>query len=312
MSSPGIKLNFFQRQKRLFRISAKCLTEVGDVHGRACGPIWLKHSRTSSHISSSESSFFERQMPLSTKLSRDKKKARQIDPQTLDGKILLAANKKGLATDPKSNEPFSEIKCMSEIADDPLKKLNKNSITQSILYVKCLIKFSAIYFIIYKILMDISLYFEPANKIVCAWTAMEKIDTENGCLFVVPGSHKGTLQPHEYPEWENGVNKGYHGVKGFDHLPKSLLCMEKGDTVFFHPILFHGSGDNKTQNFRKAISCHYAGSECDYIDIRGTTQENIASEVEDIARRRGIDGLTFKDLIWFFRPRLVRGQAVTL
>lgn len=41
----------------------------------------------------------------------------------------------------------------------------------------------------------------PANRIVCAWTAMEKINTDNGCLFVIPGSHKGVLEPHEYPEW---------------------------------------------------------------------------------------------------------------
>lgn len=33
--------------------------------------------------------------------------------------------------------------------------------------------------------------FRPAEKVVCAWTAMQKIDEENGCLFVQPGSHKG-------------------------------------------------------------------------------------------------------------------------
>ncbi|MCL4131424.1 UNVERIFIED_CONTAM: hypothetical protein GTU68_013296, partial [Idotea baltica] len=89
--------------------------------------------------------------------------------------------------------------------------------------------------------------FRPANRIVCAWTAMEKVDADNGCLFVVPGSHKGRLEQHDYPEWEKGVNKMYHGVRGFDDHPKTLLPMEKGDTVFFHPILLHGSGDNKTQ-----------------------------------------------------------------
>ncbi|KAG0724155.1 Phytanoyl-CoA dioxygenase, peroxisomal [Chionoecetes opilio] len=134
----------------------------------------------------------------------------------------------------------------------------------------------------------------PANHIVCAWTAMENVNTENGCLFVLPGSHKGVLEPHEYPEWEKGVNKMYHGVRGYDAVPKTLLPMEKGDTVFFHPILLHGSGDNRTQRFRKAISCHYAASECAYIDVRGTSQENIAKEVEDIAKRRGVEDLDFK------------------
>jgi len=155
--------------------------------------------------------------------------------------------------------------------------------------------------------------FRPAKRIVCAWTAMEKIDTNNGCLFVVPGSHRGQLEQHDYPEWENGVNKMYHGVRGFDHLPKTMLCMEKGDTVFFHPILLHGSGSNNTKHFRKAISCHYASSHCEYIDIRGTSQENIALEVEEIARRRGMEGLDFKG-IWKIRSRLAKGVegALTL
>lgn len=44
--------------------------------------------------------------------------------------------------------------------------------------------------------------FRPADRIVCAWTAMEKVNRQNGCLVVLPGTHKGTLQEHDYPEWE--------------------------------------------------------------------------------------------------------------
>jgi ectoine hydroxylase-related dioxygenase (phytanoyl-CoA dioxygenase family) len=36
-----------------------------------------------------------------------------------------------------------------------------------------------------------------------------------------------------------------------------VACLDLGDTVFFHPILIHGSGPNRTQGFRKAISTHY-------------------------------------------------------
>ena len=72
---------------------------------------------------------------------------------------------------------------------------------------------------------------------------MEKVDEENGCLVVLPGSHSkvGLLQ-HDYPDWEGGVNKMYHGVRGFENEKKVPLCMNKGDTVFFHPLLIHGSG----------------------------------------------------------------------
>lgn len=148
--------------------------------------------------------------------------------------------------------------------------------------------------------------FRPADRIVCAWTAMEHITPANGCLFVLPGTHKGVLHQHDYPDWQNGVNKMYHGVRGFDDHPVIELPMEKGDTVFFHPILIHGSGANRTQGYRKAISCHYSTADAEFIDVRGTSQANIAKEVEDIARRRGVE-LDFQS-IWRFRSRLVRGR----
>ena len=44
--------------------------------------------------------------------------------------------------------------------------------------------------------------FRPADRIVCSWTAMEHVHRGNGCLVVLPGSHTGTLQPHDYPKWE--------------------------------------------------------------------------------------------------------------
>ena len=31
---------------------------------------------------------------------------------------------------------------------------------------------------------------------------MEKVHVLNGCLVVVPGTHKGDLLVHEYPKWE--------------------------------------------------------------------------------------------------------------
>jgi len=43
---------------------------------------------------------------------------------------------------------------------------------------------------------------------------MEPCDSENGCLFVAPGSHAlEHLYPHDYPPKSEGVvNKFYHGI----------------------------------------------------------------------------------------------------
>jgi phytanoyl-CoA hydroxylase len=157
--------------------------------------------------------------------------------------------------------------------------------------------------------------FRPADKIVCAWTAMEAVTRQNGCLVVVPGSHKGDLLDHEYPEWEGGVNKMYHGVKDYnpERDTRVWVEMEAGDTVFFHPILIHGSGANKTQGFRKAISCHYAASECQYVETIGSKQEKIAQEIVDLVKKKT---KSHKEVpyqaVWKYRSRLVAGEPVNL
>jgi len=156
--------------------------------------------------------------------------------------------------------------------------------------------------------------FRPADRIVASWTAMEKVDRKNGCLVVIPGSHKGHLLPHDYPKWEGGVNKMYHGIQELD--PNANLVhleMEAGDTVFFHPLLIHGSGTNVTKGFRKAISCHFASSSCNYIDVKGTSQQNLEDEVTEIARKRiGEDAEVTLSDIWAAKSQLVRGERTSL
>ncbi|MBW2243149.1 MAG: phytanoyl-CoA dioxygenase family protein [Deltaproteobacteria bacterium] len=105
--------------------------------------------------------------------------------------------------------------------------------------------------------------FRPADRIVATWTALEPVTKKNGCLVVLPGTHKGELLEHENPEWEH-LNLGYFGAKGMGSAKAERVHLEMspGDTVFFHPILLHGSGRNQTQGFRRAISAHFANADC--------------------------------------------------
>lgn len=155
------------------------------------------------------------------------------------------------------------------------------------------------------------------DRIVCAWTAMEPVTKANGCLVVLPGTHTGALLEHDYPEWgdDGGVNKMYHGVKNVDKSKVETsvyLEMDPGDTVFFHPILIHGSGANRTDGYRKAISCHYASSHCTYIDVTGTTQQFVADEIAELASKlSGGLAISMTD-VFRAKSRLVRGQYGTL
>ncbi len=107
--------------------------------------------------------------------------------------------------------------------------------------------------------------FRPADQIVATWTALEACTRENGCLVVVPGSHKGELLAHENPGWDH-LNLAYFGAKGVGASEDRVhLEMEPGDIVFFHPILLHGSGQNRSTGFRRAISTHYASAACQFL-----------------------------------------------
>lgn len=150
--------------------------------------------------------------------------------------------------------------------------------------------------------------YRPADRIVASWTALEDVTIDNGCLFVIPASHKGPLLVHKYPEWEGGVNKAYHGIQNCDYDKAIPIAMSKGETVFFHPLLIHGSGANMTQGFRKAISGHYAAAECELIDVKGTIQDEIAREVEDMAKKKWqFSNPNFQE-IWRMKSRLLRGS----
>jgi len=154
-----------------------------------------------------------------------------------------------------------------------------------------------------------------ADQTVCAWTAMQVINKENGCLFVQPGTHKGPLLLHEYPN-DGVVNKAYHGIQNMSsekHGDQMLhLEMEPGDCVFFHPHLIHGSGRNNSKGYRKAISCHYAASDCKWEDVSGTIQEFIRDELADMMRLRGSTKPFSFIEYWRLRARLVSRRDGTL
>jgi phytanoyl-CoA hydroxylase len=101
----------------------------------------------------------------------------------------------------------------------------------------------------------------PADKIIGVWTAILPALRETGCLAVIPGSHKGGMLEHENPDWDY-VNAGFYGIEEVDLDKRVHVEMQPGDTLLFHPLLIHGSGRNKSDEFRRAISVHYAASDC--------------------------------------------------
>jgi phytanoyl-CoA hydroxylase len=124
----------------------------------------------------------------------------------------------------------------------------------------------------------------PADGILGTWTAIQPCTRENGCLAVIPGSHRGDLAEHGDPNWDE-VNFGFFAAQGVDLNARVHIEMQPGDTLLFHPLLVHGSGRNRTSDFRRAISVHYAAIDCvrpDELTGRRAEKRRIAATIKAI------------------------------
>jgi len=82
---------------------------------------------------------------------------------------------------------------------------------------------------------------------------LDDSDMENGCLCVIPGSHKSGPIPH--------VGSHY-----LDHrqwpLSKATPCPAKaGDVLFFNYLTIHGSDINRSERNRRNVLFQYRAAE---------------------------------------------------
>ena len=92
---------------------------------------------------------------------------------------------------------------------------------------------------------------------VGVWLALSRATLENGCLWVLPGSHKGPIREH-VPDRRPAANRAYTEIVSEDDSAREPALMEPGDVLFFHSYLMHMSTDNVADERRAAMVYHYA------------------------------------------------------
>ncbi len=94
-----------------------------------------------------------------------------------------------------------------------------------------------------------------------AWIAIDEATVDNGCLWVLPGSHRsGVLHPvreHDRPEDFDAAPESY----GFDDSAEVPVELKPGSVLFFNGYLLHRSRRNVSDRYRRALVNHYMSTQ---------------------------------------------------
>ena len=82
--------------------------------------------------------------------------------------------------------------------------------------------------------------------------ALDPADAENGGFIVLGRTHTGGLK--QFPYDRESMNEGF-----FDETHRTLVAMQPGDAVLFHPLLAHGSGRNESDRPRRLVTMWFRG-----------------------------------------------------
>jgi len=120
---------------------------------------------------------------------------------------------------------------------------------------------------------DIRYWSFERPELISAWLALGQEHEENGCLLLVPGSHRIEFRREQFddalflredPEENRRILKGRVAAE-----------LDEGDVLFFHCRLLHAAGRNRTglTKFAAVFTYHSAGNQ----PIAGTRSASLPS-----------------------------------
>lgn len=91
------------------------------------------------------------------------------------------------------------------------------------------------------------------------WLAITEARLDNGCLHVLPGSHREPVHAH-VPDRRPDAQYAYTEIVDYDTSNSAPVLMQPGDLLVFHSHLMHRSTDNESGDIRAAMVWHYTKS----------------------------------------------------
>lgn len=98
---------------------------------------------------------------------------------------------------------------------------------------------------------------QPMAHLTC-WIALDDSNEANGCLRYIPGSHRWPLLPMPALAGDmDGLREvlNEEQIKQFNN--EVLVEVKAGECAFHHPLLVHGSKENRSDRSRRAAVMNY-------------------------------------------------------
>jgi len=109
------------------------------------------------------------------------------------------------------------------------------------------------------------------DKMATAWIALTHSRPENGCMRVVPGSHKKVLEHRDVPNETNMLTRGQEIAARVDEADAVDVVLGPGQFSLHHELIVHGSNDNKGRDRRIGLAVRYiAPSARQVVEARDT------------------------------------------
>ena len=106
---------------------------------------------------------------------------------------------------------------------------------------------------------------EPYNW-VTAWIAVTDSNEENGCMRMVPRSHKEDIKYHKQKFDKGNLLTRGQTIENIDLKMTEPLILKAGQMSLHHPKVIHGSGINKSKDRRIGFVVQsYIGSNVDQV-----------------------------------------------
>ena len=99
------------------------------------------------------------------------------------------------------------------------------------------------------------------DKQVAAWIALSDATEENGCMHMIPGSHKGGQLPHRTTKDSNNLLHHGQTIEGASEEQSHCIPLKAGEASLHHGWTIHTSYPNKSDDRRIGLTINYISTD---------------------------------------------------